>query len=385
MRMYGDLYQPLGLHLVDRPRRRGLPWGTLAGCLVAAGLLAGSAAIALQGHPQRRVADDLAAAAPPATAPSAASVKVIRGPIAPAKANAPAANSPGVRTFTPNGVSFHVEDPASARQSPSVAHLPDPDLVEDSAFGPLPKRAADGRRPFDVYAGVWSGEPGPRIAIVVGGIGISQTSSMEAVRDLPSGVTLGFAAAGNSLDRWMQEARRAGHELLLQVPLEPTGYPQVDPGANTVTVDDAKAGDFDALYASLGRMTNYVGIMNYMGGRFTGESDAMQTLITELGRRGLMYLDDGSSQRSVARDTAALERVPAAASDVVIDRSRDAADIRRQLDTLERIARSEGQAIGVASAFDVSIATIDDWITAAKGRGVRIVPVSALADDPEGR
>ena len=72
-------------------------------------------------------------------------------------------------------------------------------------------------------------------------------------------------------------------------------------------------------------------------------------------------------------------------SDLSIDRSQDPADIRSQLDTLERIARAEGTAIGVASAFDVSVATIAKWIGEARGRGIEIVPLSALANDPERR
>ena len=125
--------------------------------------------------------------------------------------------------------------------------------------------------------------------------------------------------------------------------------------------------------------------MNYMGGRFTGDPAAIEPLIAELGRRGLRYLDDSSTMRSLASDTTALQRVPFAASSLTIDRSQDAADIRRQLDTLEQIARAEGSAVGVASAFDVSIATIAEWIRQVEARGVEIVPVSALARDFERR
>ncbi|MEF2550524.1 divergent polysaccharide deacetylase family protein [Aurantimonas sp. A2-1-M11] len=380
--MRGSLYQPLGLDLDDGIVRRRRPAASTVGlaCL-ASTILAGSVAIALLGQPERRMVDRYAApsteaagAAVPATAP------VTRQPL-------PVVIS-GLDTAPPSprgGVGFRVEDPEILRQSPSTAHLPDDALIEDSAYGPLPVRGTDGRRPFDVYAGAWSGKPGTRIAIVVGGLGISQTGTMNAIGTLPAGVTFGFSPAGNSLDRWMQEARRTGHELVLQVPLEPVGYPQADPGENTLTVADAAAGDFAALHASLSAITNYVGVMNYMGGRFTGDPEAMEQLIAELGRRGLMYLDDASSLRSVATDTAQLQNVPSAVSDLVIDRTQNPVDIRGQLDTLERIARAEGAAIGVASAFDVSVASIAEWIGEARGRGVEIVPLSALANDPERR
>ena len=132
-------------------------------------------------------------------------------------------------------------------------------------------------------------------------------------------------------------------------------------------------------------MTYYVGVMNYMGARFTAEPSAMEPFIAELGRRGLMYLDDGSSARSVGKDTAVAAGVPAASANVLIDQSQDPAAIAEQLDMLEKVARAQGAAIGVASAFGQSIATIAGWIPAAEKRGIEIVPVSALAYDPEGR
>lgn len=381
--MRGPLYQPLGLDLDDGViRRRRLSGATIVFACAATTIIAGSTAIALFGQPQPRMVDRFAVAAsfePAPTVVAASPAPVVREQLPVVISGSDTAPPPR------GGVGFRVEDPQSLRQNPSTAHMPDDALIEDSAYGPLPARAPDGRRPYDVYAGAWSGKPGTRIAIVVGGLGISQTGTMNAIGSLPPGVTFGFSPSGNSLDRWMQQARRSGHELVLQVPLEPVGYPQVDPGEDTLTVDNAAAGDLSALHASLATITNYVGIMNYMGGRFVAEPAAMEPLIAELGRRGLMFFDDASSLRSVAADTAQLQSVPAAVSDLSIDRSQDPADIRSQLDTLERIARAEGTAIGVASAFDVSVATIAKWIGEARGRGIEIVPLSALANDPERR
>ncbi|UIJ72196.1 divergent polysaccharide deacetylase family protein [Aurantimonas sp. HBX-1] len=376
--MRGELHRPLGLDIGSDKPRRSPSVATVAGLAVAAVLVAGSLATALVGQPTRRTVDMLAEApAPQPVAVVAAPQKVAASPL-PTIIRPPAEPVAG-------GVGFRIEEPMEWRQPPGTAHLPDAALIEDSEFGPLPIRGPDGRRPFDVYAGASRGLPGTRIAIVVGGLGISQTGTMNAIEKLPAGVTFGFSPAGNSLDRWMQEARRAGHELVLQVPLEPVGYPEIDPGPDTLTVADAAANRFEALHATLATLTNYVGVMSYMGGRFTGEATAIEPLVAELGRRGLMFLDDASSPRSLAKDTAALQGVPFAAADLTIDRTQDPADIRRQLDMLEQIARAEGTAVGVASAFDVSIATIAAWIGEVQGRGVEIVPVSALANDPEGR
>jgi uncharacterized protein len=109
----------------------------------------------------------------------------------------------------------------------------------------------------------------------------------------------------------------------------------------------------------------------------------MTPLMEELGRRGLMYLDDGTSARSVADRLAISNGVPFAAAEATIDADRQRGAILERLDDLERLARSQGFAIGTGSAFDVTVETVASWITEARRRGIEIVPISALANDPE--
>ena len=277
-----------------------------------------------------------------------------------------------------------IRDPSDMRQPPRVAHLPDKTLLAESEYGPLPVSSGE-RRPLDVYAGRWSGRRGKRIAIVVGGIGISQSGSAQAVEALPGKVTLAFSPEGNSLRRWMQAARRDGHELLLQVPMQGFGREGPDPRGHRLLIDASPAENAARLRRSLGRLTNYVGVMNYRGGAFQADADALAPVLAELRDRGLMYLDDGSSGQSRARRVAAEARAPFAGADLVLDARRQPAAIAGQLERLEELARGTGRAIGIASAFPESVAAIATWIESAESRGFEIVPVSALASGGAGR
>jgi polysaccharide deacetylase 2 family uncharacterized protein YibQ len=276
-----------------------------------------------------------------------------------------------------------VGDPTRRAQDPRTAHIPEPDLLEQSPQGPLPTIAPDGRRPLDIYARPWSGARGARVAIVIGGLGLSQTGSQQAIQTLPPEVTLAFSPEGNSLLRWMQAARHDGHEVLMQIPLEPYDYPRVNPGRNTLTVDASPAATLENLHRAMGRITNYTGVMNYMGARFTAEPEAMTTVIQDVAKRGLLYLDDGTSARSKADSIAAQQGAPFASADLLIDASQDRGAILKKLDELERIARAKGTAIATGSAFDVTVEAVTSWTNEAKARGIEIVPVSALVRDPE--
>ncbi|QND54044.1 divergent polysaccharide deacetylase family protein [Phyllobacterium sp. 628] len=303
---------------------------------------------------------------------------------APANKPATATAAQGNVTTSPGGPKIIVVgDPTRQQQNPLTAHIPERDMLEMSAQGPLPIVAPDGRRPLDVYSRSWSGARGARIAIVIGGLGMSQTGTQQAIKILPGEVTLAFAPEGNSLARWMQTARQNGHELLMQVPFEPFDYPRVNPGRNTLTVDAAPAETLDNLHKTMGRITNYTGIINYMGARFTADTKAMMPVMQDVAKRGLLYLDDGSSARSVADTIATQQGTPFAAADILIDGAQERGSILKKLDELERIARAKGTAIGVGSAFDVTVDAVSAWANEAKTRGIEIVPVSALVRDPE--
>ena len=269
-------------------------------------------------------------------------------------------------------------------QNPYVAGQPDPSVYEETKYGKLPVRSPTGARPMDVYA-----RPGPgggtRIAIIVGGLGLSQTGTLNAIDDLPAGVTLAFAASGNSLQRWMQLARRDGHEILLQVPMEPFGYPQTDPGPHTLTVAEGKPKELSDLHYAMGRLTNYTGIVNYMGGRFMADADAIEPVMRDVGRRGLLFIDDGSSGQSLAGKLATPLGVPFARADMQLDGDVARGAILAKLGGLEQVARRNGSAIGVASAFDESVDAIAAWAKEAQSRGIELVGVSALVNDPENK
>lgn len=381
-----DIERPLG-QAVRPPRAvRRISAGVVAATLLVLAVIGVSGAIALRERPFRKP-EEVAVSTPKTTA--------VVEPAAPAKepaSKAEAASKMGgpqiihMPTEVDGGspkAAIVIRDPSTIGQNLRIAHIPDSALVETSETGPLPVRAADGRRPFDVYARPWSGARGARVAIVIGGLAVSQTGTQSAIAKLPAEVTLGFAPQGNSIGRWMQAARQRGHEIVMQVPLEPFDYPNVNPGRNTLTVAATADENLKNLRWALSRTTNYTGVMNYMGARFSADAAAMGPLMDELGRRGLAYVDDGSSARSLAPDLALKNGVPFAAGDTSIDVVRDRGAILRKLDELEATARAKGFAVGIGSAFDLTVDTVSFWVSEAKKRGIEIVPISAVAVDPE--
>lgn len=284
-------------------------------------------------------------------------------------------------TSAPGSIVIRVPDEEPVRTAPPA----DPRLLEKGRTGALPRIGPSGLRPLDAYArpaGELPGgaKPTGRIAIVIGGLGISASATDDAIARLPPSVTLAFAPYGQDLPRTAERARGNGHEIMLQVPMEPFDYPDSDPGPHTLLAGAKPGENLDHLHWSMGRFTGYVGLMNYMGAKLTADERALVPVLREAGQRGLGFLDDGSSSRSLVGALAG--STPAARADLVIDAVPRADMIDRALARLETLAASGRIATATASALPLTVDRIARWQEGLAARGILLVPASAALTQP---
>ncbi|MCB9957992.1 MAG: divergent polysaccharide deacetylase family protein [Rhodospirillaceae bacterium] len=306
---------------------------------------------------------------------------------APAVVPAPAAHSGPPQpvdlaaTDPPEPAETTVVDPLHGHSGPQVETaltLPEPPAVEvappDLALPPPSGVAWRAHaRPFD------RDDQRPWIAIVLTDLGQLQSGTETAIQRLPGAITLAFAPYASNLDAWVPQARAAGHEVLLMVPMEPQDYPQNDPGPHTLLVDLPTAENRARLNWVLGRADGIVGVITEMGGRFARFAPALRPMIAQLGETGLMVVDGGATVLSSIDTVAAELGVPHATANRVIDDvlSRDAIDAR--LAELEAIALAEGIAVGVARPYPVVLERLSDWFPRLRERGFALVPITAVA------
>lgn len=287
----------------------------------------------------------------------------------------------GVKIIRPGGSATPgalIIDVAKALNTGRAA-ASDPRLIEQTRYGPVPRIGLDGTRPAETYARPAVSLPGlPRIALLVGGMGLSPRATEAAIAGLPGTVTLGFAPYGADLARETALARQAGHELVLEIPMEPFDFPHDNPGPHTLVADAAKASNSDNLTWLMSRFSGYAGVANFLGGKFTADERALTPVLREIAARGLFYVDDGTSARSLAMTLAAGQQLAAARADIVLDSTARPEAIEAALARLEAIARDKGLAIGVASALPASVEIIGRFARALEARGFALVPLSAV-------
>jgi polysaccharide deacetylase 2 family uncharacterized protein YibQ len=260
----------------------------------------------------------------------------------------------------------------------------DPALLEESRHGQIPKIAADGRKPSLVYAKTSKLPAGQtdaaRIAIVIGGLGVSASATAEAMEKLPGEVSFAFAPYTANLENLSANARSHDHELLLQAPMEPFDYPDNDPGPQTLLTSLSPAQNIDRLQWLMARMQGYVGITNFMGSRFTASDPALSPILREIAKRGLIYVDDGSSTRSIAGQIAGAQHLPFVKADITISAAASPGEVDQALARLELQARERGAAVGFAPASAAAVARISEWAKKAADRGFVLVPISTMAN-----
>jgi len=261
--------------------------------------------------------------------------------------------------------------------------VPDPALIEKTATGPLPIIAKDGRKAYQVYARPLPANipDGPRIALVVSGLGISESATKHAIEVLPPEVTLSFAPYGDNLQGWIAKARQAGHEVLLELPMEPYGYPQNDPGPNTLLTSLAPSENVSRLQWLLSRFTGYIGVMNYQGARFITNQAALSPILSALKSRGLSFVDNGASTRSLVSEIAPQINLPYTLGTQSVDPVRTSDVISKSFATLEESAKGDEPTVGIASGFPVTVDAIAEWAKTLPAKGITLVPVSATLHD----
>jgi polysaccharide deacetylase 2 family uncharacterized protein YibQ len=280
-------------------------------------------------------------------------------------ARAHIAFSPTISTITDSG-----RAPALA-SSGGLAAAPVAGLSAPGPGGPLPIIAPDGRASWKAYARPFTDDGRPKIALVIGGLGLNPDTTRQAIDTLPPEVTLSFSPYAENLQALVDRARAAGHEVMVEIPMEPLDYPDNDPGPYTL-VSSAQPEDIQhKLDWLMSRASGYFGVTNAFGSKFLSQERAMAPFVQALRQRGVAFIDDGQAPgRGGGLHRASLGPR--------IDGDLDGDAIDNQLLSLEAMALQSGAAMGTGSGYPLTVVQVQKWAAAVRERGYALAPASAL-------
>lgn len=286
-------------------------------------------------------------------------------------------------TVPPVAVSAFAHVPLAPRVAP-LPPAPEAALVETAAEGPLPRRSADGRLPWQAYARPFpASDSRARMAVIVAGLGPSAIVTREIIRRLPADVTLAFEPASPEAAQWAREARAAGHEIMLSLPVQGGAFPFLDRGPEALAGDLAAAENRARLRRMLGRLTGYVGVLTNVGAESDASDDALATAALELA--GAEFTERGLMLAGPLAGQSAGGGVPRLSVDLSIGPDADAAAVRARLAELEAGAAAQGHAVAVVEPTPAAAEALVAWIATLEGKPAVLAPVSAVAQAVQAR
>jgi len=233
------------------------------------------------------------------------------------------------------------------------------------------------RIPFFAFV-LWAATAGaaPRVAIIIDDLGYQLDAGQRALA-LPGRVSyavLPHTPSGTDLAR---RAAALGRDVLLHLPLQPAGSgEETDPGAITL---DMSRRQFRVVFDhDLATVPQAIGINSHRGSLLTRHPGHMGWLMQELGDRGLLFVDSYTTHHSVALRIARENGIPAAKRDVFLDADRSPAAIAAEYLRLQRLAREQGAAIGIAHPYPETLRFLEDVLPSIEADGIRLVGIAEL-------
>ena len=302
--------------------------------------------------------------------------EVTETPLAPLTETAPVAAEP-VITPTPDVIG-HVAnkkpEPVQemARSVESLPPAPLSELVEKTEKGlELPKvNEANGNTPWQYYSKPFTPKKNaPIISIIITGLGHSRTASDAAVK-LPPEMTLSFSPYAKDTPIWAKNARSLGHEVMVELPMEPRDYPATDPGPYALLSIMTAEENISRLHWVISRFAGFTGVLAPMEEKFTSTAKTVKAITDEIAKRGLIFVYS-NPEATLANSTLATK------ADLIIDNELNSESILSQLLKLEAIAKKDGRAVGVAHSYPIVLILLNEWSKGLGAKGISLAPLSA--------
>lgn len=278
----------------------------------------------------------------------------------------------GDRTVAPRAAERPEDAPSPATPQPPEEPS-SPQVYEDFTHAPESETPAP---PPEIAPGA-----GARVAVVIDDLGrsLADLDTLDAL-----GVTLTWAVLPfeTRTPEVVAELRRREREVLLHLPMEPANG--ADPGPGALTRGMGRRELVRATREALAAVPGAVGVNNHMGSGLSADPRAMRTVLGELAKRGLYFLDSRTTVDTVGYRVATSLGIPAAERQVFLDREPTPEEITHQFRRLLALARERGSAIAIGHPYPETLEVLAREIPVAVERGYDFVPVSFLLQRPGG-
>jgi polysaccharide deacetylase 2 family uncharacterized protein YibQ len=217
----------------------------------------------------------------------------------------------------------------------------------------------------------------PTIALVIDDCGPDLAATRLAIT-LPAAVTLSFLPYSPASFVLSHQASQAHHEVIVHLPMQPVGAE--NPGPMALMTNFTPAEMARRIDWALSRVSDFDGVNNHMGSRFTASRRALIPVMQELSVRGLLFLDSRTTPDTQAEKVAHEAGMLAGSRDVFLDDEQTSSGVERQLAVAEEFARAHGTAIVIGHPHPETLAALKNWVSSIQAKGIELAPLKVVLE-----
>lgn len=215
------------------------------------------------------------------------------------------------------------------------------------------------------------------VAIIIDDVGHSHPAAKPFI-EMDHPVALSILPGRPFSDDLASEAAQRGKTLLLHLPMEPMGYPGVDPGPGAILLSHTAKEIREVLDQDIASMPKIAGINNHMGSRATTDPRVMETVLQLVAEKGLFFIDSRTTPETIALRVARELGIPSARRDVFLDNDPTPAAIDARTDELLDLAEKKGWAIGIGHANRETAEALERLAVKANQRNIQWISLESL-------
>jgi polysaccharide deacetylase 2 family uncharacterized protein YibQ len=219
-------------------------------------------------------------------------------------------------------------------------------------------------------------------AIIIDDLG----ENLDAARQLlalPYSLTFSVLPHLRASVETAEEACRAGHEVMLHLPMEPEAGSHASPGKGEIRIGMTGFEIEHILESDLASVPHAVGVNNHMGSRATADPRLMTAVMKSLAGRHLYFVDSRTTAASVAFEAARQQGLPSFYRSVFLDDTETVPYTLGQLRQFRRVLEEQGTALAIGHPYPTTIAALAKFLPQLESDEVQLAPASRLMRLPE--
>ncbi len=218
----------------------------------------------------------------------------------------------------------------------------------------------------------------PKIIIVITGVGLSKTTT-DNVLTLPAEVALSFSPYASKLEDLTSRAADLGFEILMDLPLEPTGYPKSDPGPLGLLTELSDKDNESQLSKVLELSShNFLGVVAPIEEQFTYDENKIIPLLNTVHEKNLTFLYTNKPKNYFLPQKAKKLGLPLVATDMLIDENLSDEEISMKIKEAEIIASEKGYAVVLGRPYPITVSHLHKWLKKFQEKGLLLIPLSEI-------